>query len=132
MVNMTLVSLLRHMVLSRRNACLCTGSACLYGIPESTLRDRTLGLQPIPGSSDPLPRPGPQTLFYVTEGEQFVCHVKYMAEIGYGYSRREIVRLAISLAKKNNSEPCLSDYWFSRLKKRWRDIHVAKVASCQS
>ncbi|KAH3694921.1 hypothetical protein DPMN_082364 [Dreissena polymorpha] len=84
-----------------------------------------------PAHQIPYQDQGPKTLFSVTEGEQFVCHFKYRAEIGYGYSRREIVRLAISHGKKNNSEPCLSDYWFSGLKKRWRDIHVAKVASCQ-
>ncbi|KAH3800246.1 hypothetical protein DPMN_153877 [Dreissena polymorpha] len=53
-----------------------------------------------------------------------------MAEIGYGYSMSECVRLAtdfaISLGKRKNSEPCLSADWFSGLKKKWPDIHVAK------
>ncbi|KAH3720943.1 hypothetical protein DPMN_063855 [Dreissena polymorpha] len=53
-----------------------------------------------------------------------------MADIGYDYSRSECVRLAtdfaISLGKRKNSEPCLSADWFSGLKKRWSDIHVAK------
>ncbi|KAH3707249.1 hypothetical protein DPMN_066648 [Dreissena polymorpha] len=62
-------------------------AARLYGIPESTLRDRTLGLQPITCSSEPLPRPGSK--LSVAEEEQFVCHIKNMAEIGYGYSRSE-------------------------------------------
>ncbi|KAH3694961.1 hypothetical protein DPMN_082407 [Dreissena polymorpha] len=53
-----------------------------------------------------------------------------MAEIGDGYSRSEYVRLAtdfaISLGKRKHSEPCRSADWFSGLKKRWPDIHVAK------
>ena len=85
MVNMTLVSLLRHMVLSRRNACLCTGSACLYGIPESTLRDRTLGLQPIPCSSDPLPRPGPKNFVF--------CHWRGAVCVSFQVQGRDWLRL---------------------------------------
>ncbi|KAH3713686.1 hypothetical protein DPMN_073483 [Dreissena polymorpha] len=75
MVNMTLVSLLKAYGAVKNKDMSVYRAARLYGIPESTLRDRTLGLQPVPCSSEPLPKPGPQNLVSVTEEEQFVFHV---------------------------------------------------------
>ncbi|KAH3869917.1 hypothetical protein DPMN_033094 [Dreissena polymorpha] len=79
-------------------------AARLYRIPESTLCDRTLGLQPVPCSSEPLLRPWPQTLFSVNDEERFVCHVKYMAEISYSYSMSKCVRLATDCAIRKEKE----------------------------
>ncbi|WAR25275.1 hypothetical protein MAR_010979 [Mya arenaria] len=73
----------------------------VYGVPESTLRDRTLGLQP----TGDLPYVGPGPLFSKNEESQLVEHVAYMTRIVYGYSRQEFMSLAtdyaISLKKKD-------------------------------
>ena len=79
-------------------------AARMYGIPESTLRDRTLGIQPVVVNTEDMPRPGPAATFSRDEEIQLVDHLAYMANIGYGYSRQEFLALAtdfaISLGKK--------------------------------
>ena len=53
------------------------------GIPESTLRDRHLGIQ----SVDSLPSHGSAPLLSRKEEKSLVDHIEYMSHIGYGYSR---------------------------------------------
>jgi hypothetical protein len=59
----------------------------LYGVLESTLRDRHLGLQPVALENEPLPNLGPKPNFTEAEEKLLVDHISYMAEIGYGYTR---------------------------------------------
>ena len=76
----------------------------MYGIPESTLRDRTLGIQPVVVNTENMPHPGPAATFSRDEEIQLVDHLAYMASIGYGYSRQEFLAMvtdfAISLGKR--------------------------------
>ena len=64
-----------------------------YGVPESTLRDRTLGFfyadNCILGS---------KRTFAVEKEHQLAEHMKYMASICYGYSKQEVINLATDLA----------------------------------
>ena len=56
-------------------------AARLYNIPESTLRDRTLGNVSVDAKN------GIGTLMTVEEEHKLVQHISYMAEIGYGYNK---------------------------------------------
>ena len=105
-------------------------AAGMYGIPESTLRDRTLGIQPVVGEAENMPRPGPAATFSRDEEKQLVDHSTYMASIGYGYSRQEFFTLAtdfaISLGKKSNSDPIFAASWYTGFKSRHPDVTLAK------
>ncbi|XP_052809384.1 uncharacterized protein LOC128237844 [Mya arenaria] len=97
-----------------------------YGVPESTLRDRTLGQQP----TGDLPYAGPGPLFSKNEESQPVEHVAYMARIGYGYSRQEFMSLAtdyaISLKKKIEMDSPLAPSWFNGFRKRNPEVTMTK------
>ena len=104
-------------------------AARLYSVPESTLRDRTrcnVGLDA---------KPGPDRIFTVDEEKQFVEHVKYMADIGYGYTKSTIQYMASdfarSIGKGVKSEKSLSDNWFYGFLKRWSDLKMAKPQKLQ-
>ena len=51
-------------------------AARIYSTPESTLRDRTMGLQPI--GKENLPYAGPDPLFSRAEEQEFVDHIRYI------------------------------------------------------
>jgi len=56
-------------------------AARIYSIPESTLRDRTMGLQPI--GIENLPYAGPGPLFSKAGEQELVDHIRHMSSIGY-------------------------------------------------
>ncbi|XP_046564293.1 uncharacterized protein LOC124273117 [Haliotis rubra] len=95
-----------------------------YGVPESTLRDRTRGNVPVGA------KPGGDTLLSHGEEKQFVDHVKYMSSIGYGYTKLNLQYLAAHFAssqgKKAPSDKPLSDNWFYGFLGRWPDLKLAK------
>ena len=97
-------------------------ASILYGIPESTLRDRTRGLIPVEVSI------GYKPIFTMEEEKNLAEHIKYMASIGYGYNRTGIKVLAreyaVSLGKVVKSETSLSNCWFYTFMKRWTDLKV--------
>ena len=53
-----------------------------YGIPEATLRNRTTGFV----DSEAV-RSGPSPMFSQEEEARIANHLKFMASVGYGYSR---------------------------------------------
>jgi len=63
--------------------------AMMYGIPETTLRNRKLENQHV--SDDCVPYYGHPHLLTQAEAKQLAEH---MARIGYGYTRAEFLRLA--------------------------------------
>ncbi|CAC5394575.1 unnamed protein product [Mytilus coruscus] len=77
-----------------------------YGIPESTLRDRTLGLVSVDGRCS-------NYLFDEGTEKKMVDHIAHMASIGYGYSRIDVIYLATDLAmfmgKRKPQEDILSN-----------------------
>lgn len=96
-----------------------------FAVPESTLRDRTLGLvEPINC------KPGPERVFNETEEQDFFSHIKYMATIGYGYSKQEVIDLATHYAifkgMRNKDGPPLSAMWFYSFIKRHNDLELIK------
>ena len=95
-----------------------------FGVPESTLRDRTRGNVTLDT------RVGVDTLFSVSEEKQLMDHVKYMASIGYGYNKSGIQYMArdyaLSLNKPVKSSDHLSNAWFYDFLKRWPDLKIVK------
>ncbi|CAC5413884.1 unnamed protein product [Mytilus coruscus] len=93
-----------------------------YGIPESTLRDRTLGLVSVDGRC---------SNYLFDEGtEKMVDHIAHMASIGYGYSRIDVIYLATDLAvfmgKRKPQEDLLSNKWYYSFMKRWPNLTISK------
>ena len=81
-----------------------------YGVPQTTLRDRVLGrIDPEITSSEP------QALLSQHEEAVFVEHIKSMSQLGYGYSRSEVINqvssYAVFLGKRDEEHP-LSDRWY--------------------
>lgn len=108
-------------------------AARFYGIPDSTLRDRFREngpMQPAPDKEHFNTRPGASTTLNTEEEKQLVSHCVYMASIGYGYSRTEVIELAndfaVSLKKKSASDPVFAQSWFDGFKKRNPDITLSK------
>ena len=64
-----------------------------YGVPESTLRDRTLGLVDADNCIS-----GSKRTFAVDEEHELAEDIKYMASMGYGYYKQEVINLATDLA----------------------------------
>ncbi|XP_062567747.1 uncharacterized protein LOC134229990 [Saccostrea cucullata] len=108
-------------------------AAKVCSVPESTLRDRTLGIVPIDVSIGFTP------IFNREEEEKLVAHIKYMADVGYGYNKRGAREYAASLGKdltqqKSNSST-LSNCWFYGFLHRWPDLKVAspqKLTTCRA
>ena len=96
-----------------------------YGVPESTLRDRTLGLVDLENCTS-----GPKRIFSVEEEESLAEHFKYMASIGYGYSKQEVINLATDLAvfqgKRTANDPPLSAMWIYSFLKKHKDLQLLK------
>ncbi|XP_045177379.2 antigen EM13-like isoform X2 [Mercenaria mercenaria] len=105
-------------------------AARLYGIPESTLRDRTLGIQPVTGEKENLPSCGPSPIFTAQEEQKLVEHSSDMASIGYGYTRAEFLSLAfewaVTLGRKKQSDPEFAASWYTGFKRRNPDFTLAK------
>lgn len=101
-----------------------TTAARQYGVPMSTLRDRVLG-RVAPGTH----KSGTSCLFTLEEESEFVNHIQEMAELGYVYSRREVVDQATNYAvflKKRDTNLSLSDKWYRGFVKRWPDMKHVK------
>ncbi|XP_060564988.1 uncharacterized protein LOC132724184 [Ruditapes philippinarum] len=96
----------------------------LYGVPESTLRDRTLGLVHIDTLSA-----GGQPLFDEYEEANLVSHFKTMAGYGHGYTRQECVDIAtdyaVQLGRRTQDRP-LTMKWMRGFLKRWPELKVVK------
>ncbi|KAH3833966.1 hypothetical protein DPMN_107282 [Dreissena polymorpha] len=81
-----------------------------YGVPHNTLRDRVKGRGP---------------LFSTEEEAKRVDHVKYMENLGYGFTITEVVAKATDYAvflKKRTHDNPLSVKWFHGFRRRWPEI----------
>ena len=99
-------------------------SARMYNVPESTLRDRTIGIVALDGHS------GPERIFSQEEEKKLVDHIIYMGNIGYGYTKGNIQFMAAdyarSIGKTVKAANGLSDHWFYAFLKRWPDLKMVK------
>lgn len=99
-------------------------AAVLFGVPETTLRERVNGTVPITSS-----RSGPRPLFTLEEETKLCDHLEFMASIGYGYSRAEVIDLASDYAvslKKMSGDNKLGRKWFYQFLDRNPQLHVIK------
>ena len=103
----------------------------MFGIPESTLRDRFRGV--IPYREDGLPQFGPDPTFSEAEEIFLVEYIQYMNTIGYSYSCADIksiaTEFAVYLKKKLPSEKELSQEWYNRFTSRYPDIRQYNLQS---
>ena len=93
----------------------------------TTLRDRVAGRISIDITTT-----GHPTLFSLEEEALLVEHIKSMAEIGYGYTRAEVVQLASDYAHdtgKKGEESHISQGWYYHFLKRWPELHAVKPSS---
>ena len=91
-----------------------------FGVPESTLRDRTRGNVSLDAVS------GPGTLLTKTEEQKLVGHIKHMAAIGHAYNKKNIQKVATefaqSLGKDVKATKGLSSPWVNSFLKRWPEV----------
>ena len=78
------------------------GAARRYAVPETTLRDRVAGRISID---------------ITTTGQEeetlIVDYIKSMAEIGYGYTRTEILQLTMHMTLTKKAQDCkISNGWY--------------------
>ncbi|XP_052223865.1 uncharacterized protein LOC127839515 [Dreissena polymorpha] len=95
-----------------------------FGVPTTSLRQRVRGrVDPEVISS------GPSPVLSQEEEAMFVDHLKFMASVGYGYTRMEVVNMAseyaVCLHKRDKEHP-FSMKWFESFMKRWPELNVSK------
>ena len=99
-------------------------AARLYNVPESTLRDRTRGNVAVDAKN------GTGTLMSTEEEQKLVEHIKYMANIGYGYTKSNIQYMARDYAeavgKTVKGPEALSNCWFYGFMGRWPELKTVK------
>ncbi|XP_062613890.1 uncharacterized protein LOC134275640 [Saccostrea cucullata] len=100
------------------------GAAKRFQVPLTTLRDRVDGRINIDVASS-----GPPPLFTQEQESYIVEHVKTMSEIGYGYTRAEVLNLASDYAvdlgiREKGKE--LTMKWYYNFMKRWPELHTVK------
>ena len=72
---------------------------------------------------------GPSPVLSQEEEAMFVEHLKFMASVGYGYTRMEVVNMASEYAvclNKRDKEHPFSMKWFENFMKRWPELNVSK------
>ena len=78
---------------------------------------------------------GKQPLLSLEEEAKLVNHLKEMAAIGYGYTRREVADIAtdfaIQLSTKQKQDRGLSMNWFYSFLGRWSELKVVKPRSLE-
>ena len=99
-------------------------AALIYGVPETTLRQRVLGrVAPETSTSGPSPE--------LNEAEEaiFVEHLKSMAKLGYGYITSEVLSMAsnyaVHLGKRDEMHP-FGVKWHRCFIKRWPELSSTK------
>ncbi|KAJ8317134.1 hypothetical protein KUTeg_005038 [Tegillarca granosa] len=96
------------------------GAAKRFGVPVTTLRDRVDGRIHIDCCTI-----GAPPLFTLDQEAAIFNHIKIMSEIGYGYTRSEVVDIAsdyaIDLGLKERGND-LSLKWYYGFMKRWPEL----------
>ena len=105
-------------------------AATLYGIPLTTLRDRVDKRVSVDTTKS-----GPEPIFSAFEEAKLVDHIRYMSNMGYGYTRNQVIELASDFAvhlEKREREKPLSRFWYSNFMSRWPELHLVKPRSLSS
>ena len=96
----------------------------MYQVPAQPLRDRVLGKIHIDTvTTDRAP------VLSLEEDANLISHLKEVANLGYGYTRQEVVDIAsdyaFALGVRPKDKP-LTLNWFVKFAGRWPEIHVVK------
>ncbi|KAH3721581.1 hypothetical protein DPMN_064510 [Dreissena polymorpha] len=97
----------------------------MYSVPETTLKNR------VKGRVDKEAKVRHETIFTIDEEKKLYNHITYMAEIGFGYSKKSVHYMgkdfAESLGKAMKpDQKGLSDNWFYGFCKRWPELKFSK------
>ena len=96
----------------------------MYQVPAQTLRDRVLGKIHIDTTTT-----GRAPVLSLEEEAKLVGHLKEVANLGYGYTRQEVVDIASDYAYALGVRPTdkpLTLNWFVKFAGRWPEIRVVK------
>lgn len=101
----------------------------IFGVPRQTLRDKVKNIVSIDCVTT-----GRTPVFTLEEEGYIVNHIKSMANLGYGYTRQEVVdigsRFAENLGKRKHRDP-LTLRWFAGFVSRWPELRVIKPRSLE-
>ena len=97
----------------------------MYSVPETTLRDR------IKGRVHKEAKVGHETIFTMDEEQKLYNHITYMADIGFGYSKKSVQYMGKDFAESLGTamkpdQKSLSDNWFYCFCKRWPKLKSSK------
>ena len=95
-------------------------AAMMYGVPVSTLRDRVSGRVPFGKKS------GPTRYLTNEEENELVCFVTGAAEMGYSYTRADVLELVQEILVRKNIATTISHGWWEGFKKRHPEITLRK------
>jgi len=91
-----------------RNGMHCTEAAIRYGIPRSTLSDHKLG------KVKPGVKSGPPPLLSTSEENDLVQFLLSSADIGYGYTRSEVLTLVSQMLARRGVQRTVSSGWWNK------------------
>ena len=101
-----------------------------FGVPESTLRDRTRGNVEVDA------KPGVLSTFSEKEEQNLVQYIIQMNKTGKNYNVKSIRKLAkdyaLLLGKDVKAAESLSSAWYYKFRERWPDIPIAKGQPSQT
>lgn len=74
-----------------------------YNVPVKTLRRRVIG------TVDIVCRPGPSTVLNETEEERLAVYIANMAEMGFGLTREDVMRMAYRIVDMSGRQHPFKD-----------------------
>ncbi|XP_053405107.1 uncharacterized protein LOC128546129 [Mercenaria mercenaria] len=99
----------------------------MHGVPITTLRDRVDNRISLDTTKS-----GPEPVLSLEQEARLCRHLTSYAEVGYGYTRAEVIGLAteyaVSLGKRTPDKP-FSLQWFYDFMKRWTELKLVKPSS---
>ena len=95
-------------------------AATMYGVPVTTLRDRVSGRIPFGKKS------GPTRYLTNQEEDELVCFVIGCAEVGYSYTRQDILDLVQEILIRKDISINISHGWWEGFKRRHPEITLRK------
>ena len=102
----------------------------IFRIPKQTLNDRKNGKVLFPQNTGS----GRQPVFEKNDEQKLVNHITYLATLGYGYSRTEIVKLATDYSHSLGILPADKSFslgWLKRFFRRWPTLKVMRPRSTE-
>ena len=102
-------------------------AARCHGVPISTLRDRVANRISVDTTKS-----GPEPVLTLDQEQKLCTHIKSLAEVGYGYTRSEVIHLAsdyaVSLGKRAADQP-FSLQWYYDFMGRWPELKLVRPSS---